>query len=140
MRNKKLPDTYRYLAVFSYYTDDDGNDAGISVTFPDLCGCVSHGDTESEALKNAREVLALHMYGIEEDGDEIPKASSLRSLTLEKDEYAVLIEAFMPPMREKIRNSYVKKTLSIPYWMNAEAEANGINFSAVLQEALRTRL
>jgi len=136
----KYPKTYSYFAVFAYYKNDDGTDAGISVTFPDLPGCVSHGDTEEQAIKNAKEVLALHMYGIEEDGDEIPKPSSLRSIKFERDEYAVLIEAYMPVFREKIRNSYVKKTLSIPYWMNAEAEAKGINFSGVLQEALRNYL
>jgi len=136
---KKI-NTYRYFAIFEYYTDENGADAGISVTFPDLDGCVSHGKDEEEALKNAREVLALHMYGIEEDGEEVPKPSSLRSLNLSANECAVLIEAYMPAFREKIRNSYVKKTLSIPYWMNAEAEAKGINFSSVLQEALRQRL
>lgn len=125
---------YRYIAVFAYY------DEGISITFPDLSGCVSFGKDEDEAIKCAKEVLMLHMWGMEQDGDIIPNPSSLRDLTLASGELPVMIDVFMPPFREKQNNRFIKKTLSIPYWLNAEAENKGVNFSKVLQRALMEQL
>ena len=128
------PNYYRYIAVFAYYDD------GISVTFPDLSGCVSFGKDEEEAMKCAKEVLMLHMWGIEQDGDPVPSPSGLRDIALSSGEMPVMIEVFMPSFREKQSNRFVKKTLSIPYWLNLEAENRGVNFSKVLQRALMEQL
>ena len=130
----EFPNYYRYIAIFAYY------DEGISVTFPDLAGCVSFGNDEGEAMKCAKEVLMLHMWGMEQDGDAIPEPSSLRAVELNEGEMPVMIEVFMPPFREKQNNRFIKKTLSIPYWLNAEAEHKGVNFSKVLQRALMEQL
>jgi len=129
-----FPNYYRFIAIFSYYED------GISITFPDLPGCVSHGETEQEAMSAAKDVLLLHLWGMEQDNENIPIPSSLRSLTLDRNEVPTMIEVFMPSFREKMKTKYVKKTLSIPSWLNAEAEHCGINFSAVLKEALEQKL
>jgi hypothetical protein len=133
-----LPNYYRYMAIFTYEED------GIHVVFPDLLGCVTFGKDEGEAVQMAREVLALHLYGMEEDGDEIPQPSPLRTLAeqedLQSNEVFVLVEAFMPVFREKQSKRFVKKTLSIPYWMNAEAERIGLNFSQTLQNALEEKI
>lgn len=132
------PDFYRYIAVFSYGKD------GISITFPDLPGCISFGDDEDEAVKMAQEALTLHMWGMEEDGDEIPQPSSMKALRqageLEDDETFFLVEAFMPAMRERMAKRFVKKTLSIPAWLNSEAERYKINFSQLLQRAIKQEL
>ena len=92
----------------------------------------------------AREALALHIYGMEQDGDEIPQPSSLRMLAeqedLQENEVFMLVEAFMPTFRERESKRFVKKTLSIPYWMNAEAERVGLNFSQTLQNAIAQKL
>lgn len=128
------PNYYRYIAVFAYYDD------GISVTFPNLPGCVSFGQDEEEAMKCAKEVLMLHMWGIEQDGDPVPAPSGLRDIELGSGEMPVMIEVFMPSFREKQGNRFVKKTLSIPYWLNLEAENRGVNFSKVLQRALMEQL
>lgn len=128
------PNYYRYIAVFAYYDD------GISVTFPDLPGCVSFGQDEEEAMKCAKEVLMLHMWGMEQDGDPVPAPSGLRDIELGSGEMPVMIEVFMPSFREKQGNRFVKKTLSIPYWLNLEAENRGVNFSKVLQHALMEQL
>ena len=134
----KKSDFYRYNAIFTYKKD------GVHVVFPDLPGCITFGKDEDEAINMAREVLALHIYGMEEDGDELPPPSSVKKLfkteTLEENEAFFLVEAFMPPLREKQQNRYVKKTLSIPYWLNAEAERRGINFSNTLQNAIKKQL
>lgn len=131
-------DTYRYVAVLTYY------EGGVSVTFPDLPGCVSHGDDEAGALKNAQECLKLHMFGIEQDSDTVPEPRTIAELNkgepLEDGAVYVLVEAYMPPFRERENNRFIKKSLSIPAWLNAEAEHRGINFSKTLQQALIERL
>ena len=124
------PNYYRYIAVFAYYEE------GISITFPDLPGCVSFGENEEDAMKHAKEALMLHIWGIEQDHDEIPAPSSLRAIEPKQDEMPTMIEVFMPPFRDKQNSKFVKKTLSIPNWLNAEAESKGVNFSKVLQNAL----
>ena len=132
------PDFYRYHAIFSY--EDDG----IHVTFPDLPGCITFGKDEDEAIRMAREAVSLHMYGMEQDAEDIPEPSSLKALArdeeLEDNEVFFLVEAFMPAFREKQNKRIVKKTLSIPYWLNAEAERQGINFSQTLQQAIKQQL
>ena len=132
------PDFYRYHAIFSY--EDDG----IHVTFPDLPGCITLGKDEDEAIRMAREAVSLHMYGMEQDAEDIPEPSSLKALArdeeLEDNEVFFLVEAFMPAFREKQNKRFVKKTLSIPYWLNAEAERQGINFSQTLQQAIKQQL
>ena len=129
-----MKDTYIFPAVFDYAED------GISIEFPDLPGCLPCADTLDEAVKNAKEALMLHLFGMEQDNEEIPEPTSFEQIPLEKNQAIILVEVFMPPFREKQRTKYVKKTLSIPSWLNSEAEHNGINFSATLQKALMNEL
>lgn len=127
-----LKDRYSYVALFSY--DDDG----ICIDFPDLpgcCPCADKDDTDM-ALKNAKEALGLHLFGMEQDGDEIPTPSPITSLSLEPNQVPVLIEVFMPPVRERITSKFVKKTLSLPAWLAAKAEEDGVNCSKIFQNAL----
>jgi len=127
-------DTYIYPCVFIY------KDTKISIYFPDLDGCISSGENESDAFINAKDVLCLHLFGMEQDGDEIPEPSELRSLKLQDNYTAALIEVFMPPFRAKQANKYIKKTLTIPAWLNIEAEQAGVNFSQILQNGLKEYL
>lgn len=129
-----MKDTYVYPAIF-YYAED-----GISIEFPDLPGCLPCADTTEEAIKNAREALGVHLCGMEADGDEIPEPSDIKDITVEDGGVLFLVDVFMPPIRDRIRNKTVKKTLTIPYWLNAEAENRGVNFSGILQEALKEYL
>ncbi|MCL2618559.1 MAG: type II toxin-antitoxin system HicB family antitoxin [Defluviitaleaceae bacterium] len=129
-----MKDTYVYPAVVS--VDDDG----ISVEFPDLPGCLSCADTTEEAAKNANETLRLHLWSMEKDNDSIPNPSDIRDLHLEPKQIPLLVEVFMPPVRERQANRYVKKTLSIPSWLNAEAERAGVNFSQILQAGIKEHL
>lgn len=77
---------YIYPAVFTQY------DSGIGIYFPDLDGCISQGDDYLDAFKNAREGLSLHLYGMIEDGEELPAPSRLESIKLSKNQALVLIE------------------------------------------------
>ena len=125
-------DRYSYVAIFSY------NDDGIAIEFPDLpgcCPCADKDDTES-ALKNAREDLGLHIWGMEHDEEVMPVPTSIQHIVLERNQVPVLIEVFMPPIRERIDSKFVKKTLSLPAWLAAKADADGVNCSKIFQNAL----
>ncbi|MDN5375540.1 MAG: hypothetical protein PWQ39_580 [Thermacetogenium sp.] len=130
---------YVYPAIF-----DPNEHGGYTVTFPDLPGCVTEGDTLDEALKMAAEAMALHLYGMEEDGDEIPVPSNPVEVKLPEDAspgaFVTLIQARTEPIRDETQNRAIKKTLTIPKWLNDAAEKEGINFSQVLQYALKEQL
>ena len=119
-------------------------DHNYGVCFCDLPGCVSVGNTLDEALHLAKESLALHLWGMEEDEEMPPVSSSIKALAskakLQDNETFFLVDAFMPTIREKMAKRFVKKTLSIPSWLNAQAENYGINFSQTLQKALKQEL
>ena len=127
-------DRYIYPAIFDY------SDDGISIHFPDLPGCVSCANSDQEAIKMANDALSLHLYSMEEDNDEIPEPSPISKIRLDSNQAVVLIEVYMPTMREAIENYSVKKTLSIPQWLNKLAIEKNINFSQVLQSALKEQL
>ncbi len=129
-----IKDRYIYPAVFDY------SDDGISIFFPDLPGCLSCAGSDEEAVFMAKDALGLHLYGMEEDGDDIPKPSSIKNIQIDPNQVIVLIEVYMPVLRKAIENYSVKKTLSIPQWLNKLSVDNNINFSQVLQSALKERL
>ncbi|NLI12164.1 type II toxin-antitoxin system HicB family antitoxin [Pelotomaculum propionicicum] len=129
-----LQDRYIYPAIFDYADD------GISIEFPDLPGCLPCAHTTEEAVKNAKEALGLHLYSMEKDKDYIPEPTHIEKIKLEPNQVIVLVEVWMPLIRDAIENRAVKKTLTIPKWLNDLAEEKQINFSHTLQEALRERL
>lgn len=127
-----LKDRYSYIALFTY--DDDG----ISIEFPDLpgcCPCADAGDTDM-ALKNAREAMGLHIWGMEQDNALLPAPTPITAVRLKPNQLPVLIEVFMPPIRERINSKFVKKTLSLPAWLAVKADENGVNCSKLFQKAL----
>ena len=129
-----LKDVYIYPAILTY------TDKGISIEFPDLPGCLPCADTSEEAVKNAKEALGLHLWGMEKDNDPLPEPTDISKIHHSNDEALLLVEVFMPPIRDRLNNKYVKKTLSIPQWLNAEAEHAGVNFSLILQNGLKEYL
>lgn len=129
-----MKDIYIYPAIFDYEKD------GISISFPDLPGCFSSGNNDEDAVKNAKDALALHIYSMEEDKDIIPNPTPFSKIKLEKNQIVVPIEVWMPYHRSQIKTVYVKKTLTIPNWLDSLAKLNNINFSQVLQDALKKKL
>lgn len=105
------------------------------VEFPDLSGCVTEGDTVEEAINYASEALGMYLCCLMDDGDEIPAPSAINDHLNEVDDGFVSL-VVTDPYRYKKDNKAVKKTLTIPAWLNKEAEKRGVNFSAVLQKAL----
>ena len=113
---------------------------GYSVHFPDLPGCVSTGGTLDAAYKMAREGLGLHLWGMEKDGDEISEPTPVDSIEQEQGYVIGLVEVLMPPVRVELDNKPVKKTLTIHAYLNTLAEQKRVNFSRVLQTALKKEL
>ncbi len=130
----KKTDRYFYPAVFSYEPDEE-----IAVVFPDLDVATS-GENDDEALISARELLGLTMAGLEEDGEPIPEPTRLKDIALADNERAVLVDVYMPSVRLAHVNRSVNRTVTLPAWLNAAALERGINFSQVLQEALRSQI
>ena len=116
------------------------DDDGISIEFPNLPGCLSCAETTEEVARNANETLRLHLWSLEKNNDNIPELTDIRELQLDSNQIPLLVEVFMPPVRERLNNRFVKKTLSIPSWLNAEAERAGVNFSQILQASLKEYL
>jgi predicted RNase H-like HicB family nuclease len=110
---------------------------GYSVFFPDLEGCQTEGDTWEEASVMASEALGLYIVSLEERKIDIPQASDPSLITTQDNEFIAIVSSEVEKYR---RNKSVKKTLSIPQWLNEEAELRHINFSAVLQKALKEEL
>jgi predicted RNase H-like HicB family nuclease len=130
-------DVYRYWAVFHYALE------GVSVRFPDLPGCNTSGDNAEHAYVAAKEALEGFMYTLEQDNDPlIPDPTTLDGVLkqLEPDEAVCDVQVYMPTVRDAQEPSAVNKILTIPKWLNDAAEENNINFSQVLQEALKRNL
>lgn len=125
---------YVYPAIFTYKEDV------IYVTFPDFENCFTDGRTELEALDNARDVLELWLYDLECSKVEFPSPSTIIDIELDKKSVLVLIDISMPLVRDKIRNIYVKKTLTIPKWLDEKGKEKQINFSMLLQSAIKEYL
>lgn len=128
--SKIYKNSYRFIAVINFADD------GISISFPDLPGCLPCADTEDEALANAREALGLHLWGLEQDKLMPPAPSSLKDINLGDGDIPAVIDVYMPPVRDKLNNRAVKKTVTIPAWMAAQADEAGVNYSGELQNAL----
>lgn len=111
-----------------------------NVSVPDLPGCFTFGETLSEAIEMARDAICMWLCDAEDKGENIPKASLITNLSPQKDSFYNLIDADTLEYRKEHDNKAVKKTLTIPSWLNAKAEKEGVNFSQVLQDGLKRRL
>lgn len=129
-----MKDSYEFVVKFEYEKD------GINITFPDLPGAISCAQTTEEALKNAKEVLGLVIFEMEQENEKIPKPTPLEKINCSKNEKSALINIWMPLVRNELEEQAVKKTLTIPQWLNKLAESQNVNFSKVLQSALKDYL
>lgn len=125
---------YIYPAIF---TKESG---AYTIHFPDLESCYTQGDSIQEAYEMASDILCLTLYNLEEEKAKIPPASEITSFKIGKDEFASLIACDTIEYRQFYDNRAIKKTLTIPAWLNTMSEREGINFSAVLQNALKQEL
>lgn len=124
---------YVYPAVFTKEQDI------YSVTFPDL-DIATSGESIAEAVDMAKDALCLMLYDMEEHGVEIPAPSDIKEVSCHEDSFVSLIDCDTMEYRRYFGGKAVKKTLSIPAWLNTLAEREDVNFSSVLQKALKAEL
>ena len=128
---------YVYPAIFTQ--EEEG---GYSIRFPDLENCFTDADGLLDGMQMANDVLCLTLYDMEQNQKEIPNASDVADMQklVGDGEFVSLIACDTIEYRKFFDNKAVKKTLTIPSWLNDMAERAGLNFSGTLQEALKQQL
>ncbi len=124
-----------YPAIFH-----KAEEGGFWISFPDLPECLTEGDDMAQAYEMAVNALGLALTSREAEKEAIPMPSDPTDISIGKDSFLVVIEFDLLAYKKKTNRRAVKKTLSIPEWLNEEATAIGVNFSQVLQEALIQKL
>lgn len=115
-------------------------DNSFTVEFPDVDGCITGGDDIENAYEMAFDALGLVLSHLRDNKEPIPKPSNPQDIKLKSGQFLVVIEFDMTAYKKKHSSKAVKKTLTIPEWINEEATILGINFSQVLQEALLQKI
>lgn len=115
-------------------------EGGFWVSFPDIPECLTQGDDMSQAYEMAVDALGLALTCREKEQQPFPTVSDPTTIIPEPDSFLVVIEFDMLAYKKRTSSRAVKKTLSIPEWLNEAAIANGLNFSQILQEALISKI
>jgi len=128
-------DIYIFPAVITTLGENDYN-----VKFPDFDEIITYGETLEEAYNMAEDALKLCLFDLYQDKEDIPEARKINNIKLEQDQVAILVKVELKKVIREYDNKAVKKTLTIPSWLNTEAEKAHLNFSHVLQEGLKKQL
>ncbi len=120
---------YVYPALF--HLNDDGS---YTITYPDLPGCVSEGKSLENALYMAQDALRVWLGYLLDEKEALPASTAIQQVQAGPGEFVNLIRAVVQ------ENRAVRRTVSIPKWMDDQVTAAGISLSKVLQEALKARL
>ena len=128
---------YVYTAIFNLEPDTEDT---YNVHFPDLPGCSTFGTGVNEAITQAEDVLSLFLYDKEEEKTEIPPATPPHEIKATGKDFTTSISVDTDNYRRYFENKAVKKTLTIPTWLNQRAIDANINFSQVLQQAIKDEL
>lgn len=115
-------------------------EGGFWISFPDIPECLTQGDDMTQAYEMAVDALGLALTCLEKEQKPFPEPSDPTSVTLETDSFLAVIEFDMLAYKKRTNSRAVKKTLSIPEWLNEAAIAMDLNFSQVLQEALLAKI
>lgn len=116
---------YVYPAIF--HSNEDGT---YTITYPDLPGCISEGKTLANAMYMAQSALTQWIEYCTDKKQEVPRASAIQDIETKENEFVNLIRA---DVRE---NRAIKRTVSIPKWMDDKVAETGLSLSRVLQDAL----
>lgn len=119
---------YVYPAIFHK------EDNAYWVEFPDLEGCQTYGDTLQKTMELASEALGLYLAAKLDNNITVNAPTDI--LEIEKDSNSFVSYVSSDVAKYRTKNKAVKKTLTIPEWLNEEAEKRHVNFSGILQNAL----
>lgn len=115
-------------------------EGGFWVSFPDFPECLTEGDNMEDAYEMAFDALGLTISDKLQNNELLPVPSSFENIAVNPGSFLVVVEFDKLAYNRKHNSKAVKKTLSIPEWLNEEAIALGVNFSQVLQEALMQKI
>ncbi|WP_428771404.1 type II toxin-antitoxin system HicB family antitoxin [Treponema sp. HNW] len=124
---------YTYPVIF----EKDG--LQISVSVPDIPGCFTCADTIPQAIEMAADALAMMLAHYEDNKQSFSPPSPIENIKA-KDGFVSYVLADTDLWRKQFSEKAVKKTVTIPAWLNYKAEAAGINFSQTLQQGLKKAL
>jgi len=131
---------YTYTAVFKPEPSEEIKGAVLyGVSFPDL-PCHTCGNDLTHAIEMAQDALCLLLYHREQDGKDIPIPTLPQDIKTGGDEFITAISVDTEEYKRFYSSQAVRKSLTIPAWLNTEAEKAHINFSSVLQKALKQEL
>lgn len=123
-------------SIFYYPAVFQKEEVGYSVWVPDIQGCVSQGDTFDEAMEYIKDAIGICLDLIVQNGNVPPKATEPNGIELEPDQFVAVVSFDFDEYQKKHGEKSVKKTLTVPAWLNTLSERKNINFSQVLQNAL----
>jgi len=126
---------YVYPATIQH--EDDGR---YSIWFEDLPGCATSGETLPEAIMMARDAMGGWLDCALANGDEIPAPGSAGDIEIQTGQEVALVDMDLDAYRRENDQRAIRKTLTIPSWLNTRAERAGVNFSQILRDALCSRL
>ena len=126
-----------YVYPIKIHKDEDG---ALLITFPNFPGNMTQADTEEGAIRAAQEVLALCITSNEDAGIENPPPLEESRIPLNEGEKLIYVHLWMPYFRYTQKVVYVKKTLTIPKWLDDLAKKQNLNFSGVLVKGLKEAL
>ena len=120
---------YVYPAIF-----EPAEEGGFIVTVPDIPHCYTSGKDMAQALEMAQDATAMLLVDYEDENKTIPQPSTIESIQTEYVKSYILADT--DAWRREFDSRAVKKTLTIPSWLNTKAERAGVNFSQLLRDAL----
>ena len=124
------------MAVYPVILSKDKS--GYFVTVPDF-EVNTEGKDLGEAIFMARDAIGINALQLEDEGKELPKPFS-KAIEKEEGDIVTLVDVDIAEYRKKQDNRMVKKNCTIPYYLNVEAEKAGINYSRLLQDAIKEKL
>lgn len=113
---------------------------GVLVSTPDFPGQMTEVENEVDAVGAAQDMLALCIIDNEKKGRDNPLPTDESQIVIVENEKVIYIHVWMPYFRNREKEVYVKKTLTIPNWLDILAKENNVNFSAVLVKGLKQEL
>nr|DAI65669.1 MAG TPA: HicB-like antitoxin [Caudoviricetes sp.] len=126
----------KYIYPVLFTKEDDA----YLIHFPDFPNIFSEGDSLADAVDMAEDALNLWLWNAEESGDEIPAPSDPAVLEIPSGTIVSLVKADTLKYRQLHDTQAIKKTLTIPRWLDTLAKKHNVNFSNVLQNALINEL
>ena len=130
---------YKENYIFSAIVEKLGKE-DYNIKFLDFDYIISYGETLSDAFIMAEDALKMAIFDLYEEKKEIPQETLIDDIKVNDKQILILVKVNLKDILKEYDNKAVKKTLTIPSWLNKKAEENNINFSQLLQEALKSKL